>query len=74
MKFLTRLYRKLTSKCVVCGRPTHDIGYWYCSFTCMGYDGCFSAKADHPNNKRKPKLFRKNCVVHNYKEFGEKYL
>lgn len=72
IKFLIRLYRKLTCKCVVCGRPTYYFDYWYCSFECMGYDGCFSVKINHPNNKKKPSLFR--GYVDNYKDKHNKYI
>lgn len=60
IKIITRLYRKLIGHCIVCNRKLFTIKYWYCSFQCMSDDGYFAVRADHPNNKKKPNLFKSN--------------
>ena len=72
---LIRFFRRLGNRCVVCGRPIHYTcifgqksyiyNYWYCSYTCAGYDGVFNVKKGFI---KKPTY---SGIVQDYKQFKE---
>jgi hypothetical protein len=59
---LYRFFRYINCDCIVCGHNVHsnESKIYYCSFTCMGYDGCFSVRLGAKVNK--PHLLYGKCT------------